>query len=98
VLRVKVSWGFSMDTALAKGDEVEEIQRRVLDTCDRLFRRLRDSGALRADVDPVWTRRVYFALIHEACQDVGAESNADTIATQLIDTLLRGVGTPAISL
>jgi AcrR family transcriptional regulator len=100
VLRVKFSWGFSMGTALAKGGEVEEIQCRMLDTCDRLFRRLRDSGALRADVDPVWARRVYYALIHEACQDVGTESDldADTLATQLINTLLRGVGTPAAPL
>jgi AcrR family transcriptional regulator len=100
VLRVKFSWGFSMGTALAKGGEVEEIQCRMLDTCDRLFRRLRDSGALRADVDPVWARRVYYALIHEACQDVGAESgpDADTLATQLINTLLRGVGTPTAPL
>jgi AcrR family transcriptional regulator len=100
VLRVKISWGFAMDTALAKGDEVEEIQCRILDTCDRLFRRLRDSGALRADVDPVWARRVYYALIHEACQDVGTESgpDADTLATQLINTLLRGVGSPAAPL
>jgi AcrR family transcriptional regulator len=100
VLRVKFSWGFSMGTALAKGGEVEEIQCRILDTCDRLFRRLRDSGALRADVDPVWARRVYYALIHEACQDVGTESgpDADTLATQLINTLLRGVGAPAAPL
>lgn len=100
VLRVKMSWSFSMDTALAKGDEVEEIQCRMLDTCDRLFRRLRDSGSLRPDVDPVWARRVYYALIHEACQDVGAEAEPDTdaIATQLIDTLLRGVGTPSTPL
>jgi AcrR family transcriptional regulator len=98
VLRVKASWGFSMDSALAKGDEVEEIQRRMLDTCDRLFRRLQDGGALRADVDPVWARRVYYALIHETCQDLGTESDADTITIQLIDTLLRGVGTPATSL
>jgi AcrR family transcriptional regulator len=100
VLRVKFSWGFSMGSTLAKGGEVEEIQCRMLDTCDRLFRRLRDSGALRADVDPVWARRVYYALIHEACQDVGTESgpDADTLATQLINTLLRGVGTPAAPL
>ena len=97
VLRVKISWSFAMDSALAKGDEVEEIQSRMLDTCDRLFRRLRDTGALRADVDPVWARRVYYALIHQACQDVVAESapDVDTLATQLIDTLLRGVGAPA---
>jgi AcrR family transcriptional regulator len=100
VLRVKISWGFAMDTAFAKGDEVEEIQCRILDTCDRLFRRLRDTGALRSDVDPVWARRVYYALIHEACRDVVAESgpDVDTLATQLVDTLLRGVGSPAAPL
>jgi AcrR family transcriptional regulator len=100
VLRVKTSWGFAMDTALATGEEVEEIQRRMLDACDRLFRRLQDNGALRADVDPIWARRVYYALIHEACQDVVAESDPDidTLATQLVDTLLRGVGTPAAPL
>ncbi|WP_345602635.1 hypothetical protein [Pseudonocardia adelaidensis] len=97
---MNISWGFAMDSALAKGEEVEEIQCRMLDTCDRLFRRLRDTGALRSDVDPVWARRVYYALIHEACQDVVAESapDIDTLATQLIDTLLRGVGTPAAPL
>jgi hypothetical protein len=43
---------------------------------------------------------VYYALIHEACQDAGAEPepDTDTLATQLIDTLLRGVGTPATPL
>ena len=100
VLRVKISWGFAMDAAVAGGAEVEEIQRRMLGTCDRLFGRLRDTGALRGDVDPVWARRVYYALIHEACQDVVAESAADVdaLATRLVDTLLRGVGTPAAQL
>jgi AcrR family transcriptional regulator len=100
VLRVKISWGFAMGTALVKDDEGEGVQGRMIDTCDRLFRRLRDAGALRADVDPVWARRVYYALIHEACQDVAAESDpdVDVLATQLIDTLLRGVGAPATAL
>ncbi|GAA1593657.1 hypothetical protein GCM10009789_54630 [Kribbella sancticallisti] len=89
-----------MNTTLAKGNEVEEIQGRVVDSCDRLFRRLRDAGVLRADVDPVWARRVYYALIHEACQDASAGrlTESDTAATRLIDTLLRGVGTPATQL
>jgi AcrR family transcriptional regulator len=100
VLQVKSSWSFSMDTAVARSDKAEQIQCRILDTCDRLFRRMRDSGALRPDVDLIWARRVYYALIHEACQDVAAESDPDTdaLATQLIDTLLRGVGTPATPL
>jgi AcrR family transcriptional regulator len=100
VLRVKSSWSFSMDTAVARSDKAEQIQCRILDTCDRLLQRLRDSGSLRPDVDLIWARRVYYALIHEACQDVAAESDPDTdaLATQLIDTLLRGVGTPATPL
>jgi AcrR family transcriptional regulator len=100
VLQVKSSWSFSMDTAVARSDKAEQIQCRILDTCDRLFRRLQDSGALRPDVDLIWARRVYYAMIHEACQDVAAESDPDTdaLATQLIDTLLRGVGTPATPL
>lgn len=99
VLRVKISWGFSMNTTFAKGNEVDEIQNRVIASCDRLFSRLQETGVLRADVDPVWARRVYYALIHEACQDLSAgqltESDTDTVATRLVDTLLRGVGTPA---
>ncbi|GAB3816439.1 TetR/AcrR family transcriptional regulator [Kribbella italica] len=99
VLRVKISWGFSMNVNLAQGNEVAAIQAGVQAACDRLFAKLRDTGDLRADVDPVWARRVYYALIHEACQDVSAgrldEADIDTIATQLIDTLLHGVGRPA---
>lgn len=99
VLRVKTSWGFSMNAPLAAGNEVAEIQGRVVDACDQLFRRLQDTGVLRADVDPVWARRVYYALLHEGVQDVNAagreDADIDTIATQLVDTLLRGVATPA---
>jgi len=71
----------------------------VVAACDRLFRRLQETGVLRAEVDPIWARRVYYALLHEGCEEVNAvgreEADIDTIATQLIDTLLRGVGTPA---
>jgi AcrR family transcriptional regulator len=97
VLRVKISWSFAMNTTLARGDEVEEIQQRVTDSCDRLFGRLRDAGVLRADVDLIWARRVYYALIHEVCQQAaaGGLDDSDVVATQLIDTLLRGVGAPA---
>ncbi len=99
VLRVKISWGFSMNVNLAQGNEAAAIQAGVVDSCDRLFARLRETGELRADVDPVWARRVYYALIHEACQDVSAgrldEADTDAIATQLIETLLHGVGRPA---
>ena len=47
---------------------------------------------LRADLDLDWTRRVYYALIHEAAQDTDAKS-PDALATIVVDTLLRGAGT-----
>ncbi|MGW1340321.1 TetR/AcrR family transcriptional regulator [Kribbella sp. NPDC002412] len=97
VLRVKLSWGFAMNAALAPGNEADRIQAGVVQRCDQLFARLQQTGALRADVDPVWARRVYYALLHEVCQDLssrGAEADTDALATQIVDTLLRGVGNP----
>jgi AcrR family transcriptional regulator len=96
VLQVKLSWGFSMNSAFAQGSESERIHAAVVERCDQLFRRTQEAGVLRADVDPIWARRVYYALIHEVCQDVSTNTTADTdtLATQLIDTLLHGLGTP----
>ncbi|MEV6410649.1 TetR/AcrR family transcriptional regulator [Kribbella sp. NPDC051718] len=98
VLRVKISWGFSMNTAFAQDGESARIYAGVVERCDQLFRRTQEVGILRADVDPVWARRVYYALMHEACQNVSTadadEADTDALATQLIDTLLRGLGTP----
>ncbi|MFI7061779.1 TetR/AcrR family transcriptional regulator [Kribbella sp. NPDC050124] len=97
VLRVKLSWGFAMNAALAPGNEADRIQAGVVERCDQLFARLQQTGALRADVDPIWARRVYYALLHEVCQDLskrGADADTDARATQIVDTLLRGVGNP----
>ena len=86
-----------MNAALAPGNEADRIQAGVVERCDRLFARLQQAGALRADVDPVWARRVYYALIHEVCQDLSggpADADTDALATRIVDTLLRGVGNP----
>lgn len=56
-LEVKLSWGFSMNTALATGNESDQILADVVAACDRLFARLKDSGVLRPDVDLIWVRR-----------------------------------------
>lgn len=93
VLGVKTSWGFAMSRASSANPEVARVHSDVRDTCERLFRRAREAGVLRADVDIPWTRRVYYALIHEAAQ-AGDEKDADTLATLVVDTLLRGAGTP----
>jgi AcrR family transcriptional regulator len=93
VLSVKVDWGFAMSRASSTNPEVARVHGDVRDTCERLFRRAQEAGVLRTDVDIPWTRRVYYALIHEAAQNRG-DKDADALATLVVDTLLRGAGTP----
>ncbi|ADB31077.1 transcriptional regulator, TetR family [Kribbella flavida DSM 17836] len=100
-LRVKLSWGFSMNSGLATGNEAGQIQAGVLATCDRLFDRLHQAGILRPEVDPIWARRVYYALFHEVCQELSSDPDdvdTDALATQIVETLLNGVGTPNVQL
>ncbi len=68
-LAVKLSWGFATNATLAPGNEAERIQAGIVDRCDRLFERLADAGALRPGITPLWARRVYYALLHEVCQE-----------------------------
>lgn len=91
VLRVKSTWGFAMSRALSDDPEVARVHADVEELCDRLFRRAQAAGVLRAEVDPGWARRVYYALIHEAAQS--RDAGPDALATRVVDTLLRGVGT-----
>jgi AcrR family transcriptional regulator len=93
VLSVKIGWGFAMSRASSADPEVARVHADVLDTCERLFHRAQQAGLLRADVDTQWARRVYYALIHEAAQSRSDEKDTDTLATLVVDTLLRGIGT-----
>jgi AcrR family transcriptional regulator len=90
VLRVKSDWGFAMSRALPDDPEVARVHADVSERCDRLFLRARQAGVLRADVDPAWAKRVYYALIHEAVQS--RDADPDALAARVVDTLLRGVG------
>jgi AcrR family transcriptional regulator len=93
VLSVKIGWGFAMSRASSADPEVARVHADVLDKCDRLFRRAQQAGLLRADADTQWVRRVYYALIHEATQSRNDEDDTDALATLVVDTLLRGIGT-----
>jgi AcrR family transcriptional regulator len=93
VLRVKISWGFAMSLASSADPEVARIHAEVNDRCDQLFRTAQRAGVLRADVDPAWARRVYYALIHEATTGGSVDEDPDVLATRVVDTLLHGVGT-----
>jgi AcrR family transcriptional regulator len=89
VLDVKIGWGFAMSRA--SWAEPTGVYAEVREECDRLFRRARDAGVIRADVDLDWARRVYYALIHEVAQQP-EPSDTDALATIVVDTLLRGIG------
>lgn len=70
----------------------------VFAQCDRLLRRAREAGVLSAGSDLKWVRRVYYALIHEACQerpDSDGDGDVEELAARVVDTLLHGVGAPA---
>ncbi|WP_344879588.1 helix-turn-helix domain-containing protein [Nonomuraea antimicrobica] len=90
VLRVKIDFGYAMGQAMAAA-ETAGVHADVMERCERLFARAKEAGALRADVDPGWARRVYYALIHDAAQV--RDGDPDALAARLVDTLLRGVGT-----
>ncbi|MCK2212262.1 TetR/AcrR family transcriptional regulator [Actinomadura sp. ATCC 31491] len=91
VLRVKIDWSFAMGLAPVADEAVARVHADIEERCERLFAKAREAGVLRADVDPSWARRVYYALIHEAAQS--RDGDPDALATRLVDTLLRGVGT-----
>ncbi|WP_326708030.1 TetR/AcrR family transcriptional regulator [Streptomyces sp. NBC_01474] len=95
VLRVKTDWSFAMNRAAEDAHpEAARIHAEVRATCIGLFRRAQEAGVLRPDIDLDWTRRVYYALIHEAAKEGAGGSDTDALATRVVDTLLRGAGTP----
>ncbi|WP_328753823.1 TetR/AcrR family transcriptional regulator [Streptomyces sp. NBC_00269] len=96
VLRVKTDWSFAMNRAAEDAHpEAARIHAEVRATCVRLFRRAQQADVLRSDIDLDWTRRVYYALIHEAAKEGAGGGDADALATRVVDTLLRGAGAPA---
>ncbi|WUP11328.1 TetR/AcrR family transcriptional regulator [Streptomyces sp. NBC_00269] len=95
VLRVKTDWSFAMNRAADDAHpEAARIHAEVRATCIGLFRRAQETGVLRPDIDLDWTRRVYYALIHEAAKEGAGGGDTDALATRVVDTLLRGAGTP----
>jgi hypothetical protein len=94
VLDVKIGWGFAMSRACSADPDVVGVHTEVRETCERLFRRAQRAGLLRTDIDARWVRRVYYALVDEATQSRDDSDTAAALATLIVDTLLRGTGTP----
>ena len=92
VLRVKIGWRFAMTQ---NSSEMTGLHPDVVAKCDDLLRRAQETGLLRADVDLVWARRVYYALMDATVGDEGAKGDPDMLATRIVRTLLHGLGTDA---
>ncbi|MEU6926913.1 MULTISPECIES: TetR/AcrR family transcriptional regulator [unclassified Streptomyces] len=95
VLRVKTDWSFAMNRPVE--DAHPEAARRYAEvraSCLRLFRRAQEAGVFRPGIDLDWTRRVYYALIHEAAKEGAGGGDADALATRVMETLLSGAGVP----
>lgn len=98
VLRVKISWKFAMSRTTETDPTVARVHADVLARCDNLLRRAQDAGLLRADVDLVWARRVFYALVDEGCHGSHGDEDPDALATAIVHTLLHGIGTDAARL
>lgn len=98
VLRVKIGWRFAMSRTTETNPTVARVHADVLTRCDNLFRRAHDAGLLRADVDLVWARRAYHALVDEASHGNNTDEDPDTLATAIMHTLLHGIGTDTAQL
>ncbi|WP_084338891.1 TetR/AcrR family transcriptional regulator [Actinomadura oligospora] len=93
VLAVKLDWAFATSQASSPVPEVARMNAEIGETCERLLRRARDAGVLREDVDITWARRAYYGLIHQATLHRTEDDDTGTLATLVVDTLLRGTGT-----
>ncbi|WP_182873767.1 TetR/AcrR family transcriptional regulator [Microbispora sp. H10670] len=72
---------------------IRERRRRLIDEVDAFLRRAADEGLLRSDLPPGWVAAVLPPLLEQAAEEL-SELSAAQAADVVVDTLLRGVGTP----
>lgn len=91
VIGVKVSLQYARTLAPADDAVVVDLQSRMRRLATALLNRCQDTGLVDADIDPEWVLAVFYALVHEA-SIAETSAPADERASQVVDTLLRGVG------
>ncbi|SEG15508.1 regulatory protein, tetR family [Nonomuraea solani] len=72
---------------------LQERRRRLIDEVDTFVRRATDEGLFRSDLPPGWVAAVLPPLMVHAAEDLPGLSAAQA-ADVVVDTLLRGAGTP----
>lgn len=91
VIGVKVSLQYARTLAPADDLVVADLQSRMRSLATALLTRCRETGLIDADIAPEWVLTVFYALVHEASV-ADTTVSADERASQVLDTLLRGVG------
>ncbi|MEU7832586.1 TetR family transcriptional regulator [Nonomuraea sp. NPDC049129] len=72
---------------------IRERRRSLIDEVDAFLRRATDEGLLRSDLPRGWVATVLPSLMEHAAANL-SELSAAQAADIVVDTLLRGVGTP----
>lgn len=97
VIAIKHGAAYALDRVSPGDEEIAGIRRAVFGKCDAAFRRAQAEGALPADADLEWVRRVYLALIAETVHgesESDPPADPDALARRVLDTLLHGMGGP----
>ncbi len=94
VLKVKLGRRFAFSHLSPSNPVVAALQAELIEKSDAWFRRVRDAGLIKAEVDPAWARRVYYALINETFHDSADSADdgeIDALADRVVRTLLHGI-------
>jgi AcrR family transcriptional regulator len=93
LIEIKSGWRFTMNQANALHGTAAEIHDRIYDKCLRLLKRAQATGAIRPEVDLIWARGAYHALIEQAFRErAETDGDPDALAERLLDTLFNGIG------
>ncbi|MDP4501631.1 TetR/AcrR family transcriptional regulator [Nonomuraea turcica] len=92
IVAVNRKWPVETSRMLRE-ETIRERRRALIDEVDAFLRRATDEGLLRSDLPPGWVATVLPPLMEHAAENL-TELSAAQAADVVVDTLLRGVGTP----
>ncbi|MGP3961935.1 TetR/AcrR family transcriptional regulator [Nonomuraea sp. 3N208] len=92
IVAVNRKWPVETSRMLRE-ETIRERRRALIDEVDVFLRRATDEGLLRSDLPPGWVATVLAPLMEHAAENL-TELSAAQAADVVVDTLLRGVGTP----